>query len=351
MKQLLVVVAILLSGCAARSTPISPSVNPSAKIQDTERRRYNTKVIDTLTRVMSGETPEQGPLTNSDNLSVRTDANGYLMASGQVYTAPDGPLTNFGNIRVRTDSNGYLMVAFAGGTVTAPLTVAANNITTTSTDGAILNNATASTVGVPTQYSPRLKFCGTAWNSVGAASETDCWIIENRPATNAGATTQTLTFSESLAGAAYTNLGGIDSLGTWNMQQFSAANTSYVGWNGRSRLYSTGDSLVNVMNSGNTFGLQLNAGTAATTVTACGTGAITVPSRNGNGAFTATGATACTVTFAAGTWANTPRCVITATKVPTTFPYISAISTSSFTVNGMTAGDNLTVNYICEGAI
>lgn len=216
-----------------------------------------------------------------------------------------------------------------------------------------LTNTTASTVGVTAQYSPSLKFCGTAWNSMTPGSEVDCWMIENRTLTNAGATTQNLTFSDSLAGAGtFTNLGSIDSAGTMNMQQFSAGNSSYFTWFGRSRLYSPGDSLVNLTNTGNSFGLQFNAGTAAPTVTACGTGAITVPSRNGNGAFTATGAAACTVTFSAlGVWTNIPHCVITATKAPTTFPYISAISTSAFTVSGMTAGDNLTVNYICEGAI
>lgn len=224
-------------------------------------------------------------------------------------------------------------------------------IGTTQTAGLTLENTTTPANG-SAEYSPSLQICGTADNSsVGHVKEVDCWRIENRPATNSGTTTQALTFSDSTAGGAYTNLGSLDQNGTWNMQQFSAGNSSYFTWFGRTRLYSSADSLFNVMNTGNTFGLQFNAGTAATTVTACGTGAITVPSRNGNGAFTATGAAACTVTFATGTWTNTPRCVITATKVPTTFPYISAISTTSFTVSGMTAGDNLTVNYICEGAI
>lgn len=345
MKRILLAVAAayLITGCAAKAYH---SVDPGVSI-----RASNSRVIDTLTRIMSGEVPEQGNAVAANNQFVRTDSNGYLMAAGQVYAAPDGPLTNFGNIRVRTDSNGYLMVALAGGTVTAPFTVISNGIAVTPTDGLVTSNTTASTVGVNVQYSPRLKFCGTAWNSVSVASELDCWAIENRPGTNAGATTQMLTFSDSIAGGAYTNLGGLDNAGTWNMQQFSAANSSYFQWSGRSRLMSSGDSLINMFNQGQTFGLQFNAGTAAPTVTTCGTGAITVPSRNGNGAFTATGAAACTLTFAAGTWANAPHCVITATKVPTTFPYISAISASSFTVSGMTAGDNLTVNYICEGAI
>lgn len=74
---------------------------------------------------------------------------------------------------------------------------------TTSTDGIVLQNTTAATGGATVQISPRNKWCGMAWNSVGSASETDCWINENLPVTVAGATTSSLLWKYSIAGGTY----------------------------------------------------------------------------------------------------------------------------------------------------
>ena len=110
-----------------------------------------------------------------------------------------------------------------------------------------------------------------------------------------------------------------------------------------------GSGSVELRDSTGTFGIQLNPGTAAPTVATCGTGTIKASSRNTAGGFTATGAAACTVTFSTPAFVNTPHCKISPTKAPTTVPYISAESTTAFTVSGMTAGDNLTVDYECIG--
>lgn len=107
--------------------------------------------------------------------------------------------------------------------------------------------------------------------------------------------------------------------------------------------------LLNILSNGASFGIQFNTGTAAPTVGTCGTGTITANSRNTTGGFTATGATACTVTFGAPAWTNTPFCTVTLRNAPTTTPYISAISTTAFTVSGLTAGD--IIAYHCVGPV
>jgi hypothetical protein len=165
--------------------------------------------------------------------------------------------TSFNIQRVST-SNSNLSTNIAA--LATQLFVTNSGIAATSTDGVSLANNTASTAGITAQYSPRLRFTGSAWNSSSVASETDSWVIENRPITNAGATTHALTFLSSIAGASYTTLGSIDNLGTMNMQQFSAANSSYFQWNGRSRIYSSSDGLIEVKNNAGTGFTRFNFG-------------------------------------------------------------------------------------------
>lgn len=75
-----------------------------------------------------------GPLTPLMQLRTRTDANGYLMASGGAYGGADGPLTTLANLRGRTDANGYLRVALNGGDA---------GVTVGSATGLTVNNAAA----------------------------------------------------------------------------------------------------------------------------------------------------------------------------------------------------------------
>ncbi len=79
-----------------------------------------------------------------------------------------------------------------------------NGIATTSTDGLVLQNLTASTTTVKQQYSPRLDLTGTAYNSTGGASQTDKFVIQNQPQTVAGTTTSNLVFSDIINGGATT---------------------------------------------------------------------------------------------------------------------------------------------------
>lgn len=164
-----------------------------------------------------------GPITNALNLRVRTDGNNYLLATGGSYSGVDGPITSFGNIRLRTDGNNYLLIAMAGAQ-----SIAINGLAVTSADGLLIQNTTAATVGTTVQRSPRLNLCGTGWNSVGAASETDCWSIETRPVTVAGTTTSNLALSASIAGGAFGTQGLLSSGGTFTVVTLASTGTTFA---------------------------------------------------------------------------------------------------------------------------
>lgn len=88
-----------------------------------------------------------------------------------------------------------------------------SGIQTTSTDAVIWQNATAALVGTQVQYSPRERWSGTAWNTVGAVSETDDAICELRPAAG-NPTTSTLAWAFQIAGGGYTDRMSLTSAGT-----------------------------------------------------------------------------------------------------------------------------------------
>ena len=77
-----------------------------------------------------------------------------------------------------------------------------NGIGTTSTDGLVLQNLTPATSTVTQQYSPRLDLSGSAYNSTGATSQTDKFVVENQPQTAAGTTATNLVFSDLINGGA-----------------------------------------------------------------------------------------------------------------------------------------------------
>lgn len=233
------------------------------------------------------------------------------------------------------------------------LPVATNGIAVTSTDGLTLSNNTAATSGVTVQMSPRLRWRGNAWDT--AASQTVDFFAENLPAT-AATPTGTWRLGYSLNGGATTYPVTVTSAGVLTTlssvsagANILAAAGSVVGHSGRNRLTSTASGLTNVVDSTSAFGAQFNSGTAAPTVTSCGTGTITAGSRNVAGRATATGATSCIVTFGSPAWTNTPFCTVTLNNAVTTVPYVSATTTTALTVAGLTAGDAFL--YTCIGGI
>lgn len=88
--------------------------------------------------------------------------------------------------------------------IASAISISINNITTVSTNALTLQNTTAATSGVPVQQSPRLQWCGTAWNSVGTVSQTDCFLAEVLPATAAGTTNATWRLGATIAGGGIT---------------------------------------------------------------------------------------------------------------------------------------------------
>ena len=93
-------------------------------------------------------------------------------------------------------------------TWTASQSFTRDAIATTSTDGVVLQNTTAATSGVTAQYSPRLRFSGTAWKSnATAASQVNSMALELRPVSGAAATTFTWALMASVAGSgSYTDI-------------------------------------------------------------------------------------------------------------------------------------------------
>lgn len=139
------------------------------------------------------------------------------------------------------------------------------------------------------------------------------------------------------------------------MESRLADDSGYGGVRGAIYYYTGGSAtiapangLLNVIDSAGSFGIQVNTGTAAPTVASCGTGTVTSGSRNSAGEITATGATACTVTFGAPAWTNTPFCIATEATAARAL-FISASSTTAFTVSGLTAGD--VFKYVCLGRV
>lgn len=81
-------------------------------------------------------------------------------------------------------------------------TINTPNITTTSTDGLVIQNATASTSGVPVQYSGRMRFIGHAWNTTTPADNQNEFYIENQPVSGATPTTANLLIRSIISGGA-----------------------------------------------------------------------------------------------------------------------------------------------------
>lgn len=132
---------------------------------------------------------------------------------------------------------------------------------TTSTDGFALVNNTASTVGTTVQISPRLRFTGTAWNSVGVISEVDSWIIENLPVTAAGTTNSILKFGSSLAGGAYTYPATLTSAGQLTVTNIGAQR--FIGA-GTRLTTGFGTGIIKIVDATEALGVSLDAGTDGT---------------------------------------------------------------------------------------
>jgi hypothetical protein len=139
------------------------------------------------------------------------------------------------------DASAHTFKVWSGTTWVAVGSVTAAALGTTSTDGLTLQNTTPANATTTVQISPRLKWCGTGWNSSSAASETDCFIAEVLPATVAGATTARFNVSSSIAGGTYANVFSLNSTGTANDFRIpNGSNTEYGGGAWSSNFFNLG---------------------------------------------------------------------------------------------------------------
>lgn len=96
-----------------------------------------------------------------------------------------------------------------------------NGITGTSTDGAILANTTAATVGVQ-QFSPRLRLTGQGWKTnATAGSQTVDWIIENQPVQGTANPTANLIIKSQINAAGYNTRMTLSDAGTLSIGSFA----------------------------------------------------------------------------------------------------------------------------------
>lgn len=226
-----------------------------------------------------------------------------------------------------------------------------NGIGTTSTDGVALLNTTPATVGATVQLSPRVRMCGTAWNSVGAVSETNCFFLEALPVTAAGTTSATLRFGYINPAGAITYPATLTSPGTLTLGQNLVAGTidlNVLSFNAatRSRLLTAADKLLSITDSQQATGMEINDGSA--TLGTCTGGTITTGSHNFGGGYTGNTSGSCVVNFGTPAWTNAPFCVAMSIA-STTHPRVSAVATTSITITGGVSGEAIT--YHCVGRI
>lgn len=167
----------------------------------------NGTIVSLTNPVIGGATITTSSV-NGVTLTTGGSTSSFLNANG-TYTTPAGGVTSV------TAADTTLTISPTTGAVIAGLNLANPNVFTTvqsvstagiastSTDGFILQNLTASTVGVTAQRAPRLRLTGTAYNSVSGLSEVDGWIIESLPQTTAGTTSTNIAFSSSINGGAF----------------------------------------------------------------------------------------------------------------------------------------------------
>lgn len=267
------------------------------------------------------------------------------------------------------------------GTRTSSIPVTITGLATTSTDGIIAQNTTAATAGVPVQISPRLKLCGTAYNSTSTLSETDCFFFEALPTTVAGTTTATLKIGYIAPSGAVTYPATLNSVGGLVAISSVVGPTVGVGGSGSGNtlLTSTANGQLNLLNNAASAGVGLNgvtdgkliiqtraSGTASTQVAItqttvptcssnCGTGSPTVVGSDTAGVITlgTTPASGFVVTFN-GTWAAAPACVVQSAlttmavgKIPIAVQ--TAQTTMTVTTNGVAPATSDKYAYACWG--
>ncbi len=221
------------------------------------------------------------------------------------------------------------------------------NLTTTSTDGIVLQNTTAATSGVTVQISPRTRWVGTAWDT--AASQTIAFFAEVLPAT-AATPTGTLKFGYSRNGGAATYPMTIDNLGHLSVLSGIDANGSINAGSGQAVVFGSkgfiGGSATNgifrISNDAGTAGVHWDIRTNSTffVTTSSDTDGATVKAN----ILQATGLTAGRVTFAGASGVLTDDADMTFSTDTLTVTKFGAT-----TLTGTIAGGGNQINNVIIG--
>lgn len=291
--------------------------------------------------VLPGTTAGQLNLaTNSGTFGVGFDVGASIFKIRNMAQTGDAPLT-------------ALNASVSGGTT----------IATTSTDGVTLINPTAATLGIPLQYSPRIRLRSNGWDTDNTVSRTQDFWAEVIPQSDTNAFAS-YAISYSLDGAAAVPVLTLDmnaNVGfklysgayTLNSGSFSTPSTTLWFWNGRSVLASTADGMMNLSNNAQTIGSRFKADALPTVSSGFGTSPAVVAGSTpfAGGVNVGTGGVATTgiVAFNGTAFPTAPYCVVANTSSTGTVQ--SSASTTQLTIansGAWTAGNQ--VNWVCISA-
>ncbi|MFB9844048.1 hypothetical protein [Mucilaginibacter ginsenosidivorans] len=151
------------------------------------------------------------------NLFIQSSVNGAAWGTN-LQLGTNGALT----VGVNGASIGSVLAGMYQGTI--------NSIGNSSTDGLIMRNNSTGTSGIPVQYSPRLRFTGSAYT--GSASQFVDWIEEVKPVSGTSPVTSRLVFSSQVNAAGYNERLAMADNGLFYLNGTALTANQVVGANG-----------------------------------------------------------------------------------------------------------------------
>lgn len=213
----------------------------------------------------TGNLTASGSLTLPATGSIVFTSRGFLAAgaSDGLFAFRASSLTGVG-FNLVTDA--VLKVRTIAQTGYASIVSGATGIAVTTTDGHLLENETAATSGVPVQFSPRLRFRSSVWNTTTPLTNTTDFWIETQP-TSGATPSVSLRFTSSLNGATavlgltLTSSGTVTAAGSINSgNALTAASGGLMRWLTKTIATSPNDAQVtwtnNAVNAGIGFDIS-----------------------------------------------------------------------------------------------
>lgn len=205
------------------------------------------------------------PSTNSLRFGTAGTLLSGVGVNGQANLTDNAQLNGVG-FNVLTDS--LLKIRTRAQTGNAALSMGVDGIAAVSTDGEILANDTAATVGVPVQMGPRHRWRSHVLNTTGNVDNTDDWIAETLP-TSSATPSSFFKLGNSLNGAAYTYpmtlspAGNMTILGSYNAGGgVNMAQSSHLQWGGtRADMASPADGQINLLTASQVTGVGVDVAT------------------------------------------------------------------------------------------